>query len=64
LHGFPASGIRRRVVWNPVCKETSVSATKAIPFGKMNILQKLGHVCKICVFVLTLGFAYPNILLD
>lgn len=41
-----------------------MSETKELKFQEMNILQKLFHVGKICIFVLTLGFAYPNILLD
>ncbi len=56
--------MRRRVVWNPVRKETSVSKSEDLKFKKMNILQKLVHIGKICVFVLSFGFAYPNILLD
>jgi hypothetical protein len=42
----------------------AMSKTTAIKFGKMNVLHKILHVVKICVFLLTLGFAYPNILLD
>lgn len=36
----------------------------AVAFGKMSVPQKLAHVGKICIFFLTLGFAYPNILGD
>lgn len=56
--------MRRCVVWNPVCKETAVSKAKDLKFQSMNFLQKIAHVCKVCVFLLTFGFAYPNILLD
>jgi len=34
----------------------------ALTFGSMSPLQKLAHISKVCVFFLTLGFAYPNIL--
>ncbi len=33
-----------------------------VTFGNMSPVQKLAHIGKVCVFFLTLGFAYPNIL--
>ncbi|MFN7085394.1 MAG: hypothetical protein ACK4N4_02060 [Burkholderiales bacterium] len=41
-----------------------MSKSSNLKFTNMNILQKIAHIGKICIFVLTLGFAYPNILLD
>ncbi len=41
-----------------------MTQTTEIKFENMNIIQKLAHIGKICIFVLTLGFVYPNILLD
>ncbi len=35
-----------------------------LTFGNMSPAQKLAHIGKVCVFFLTLGFAYPNILGD
>ena len=56
--------MRRRVVRNPAPEEKSMSKTSELKFRDMNILRKLVHIGKICIFVVTLGFAYPNILLD
>lgn len=36
----------------------------SLKFGSMSPVRKLAHICKVCVFFLTLGFAYPNILGD
>ncbi len=33
-------------------------------FSKMNAVQKIFHIGKMCVFFLTFGFAFPNILGD
>jgi hypothetical protein len=33
-------------------------------FNEMSPRKKFFFVCKICVFFLTLGFSYPNILVD
>ena len=33
-------------------------------FDDMSVVNKLTHVAKICVFFLTFGFAFPNILGD
>jgi hypothetical protein len=33
-------------------------------FSKMSVVQKLFHIGKMCVFFLTFGFAFPNILGD
>ena len=58
------TGMRRYAAWNPVREEKSMSRSSELKFKNMNILQKIVHIGKICIFVLTLGFAYPNILLD
>lgn len=43
----------------------SAAAAKAkVTFGSMNVIQKLAHIGKACVFFLTLGFAFPNIFTD
>ncbi len=33
-------------------------------FSKMNAVQKIFHIGKMCVFFLSFGFAFPNILGD
>jgi len=50
-------------------QQKAAQGSAAVPeatlkFGNMSPVQKLGHICKVCVFFLTLGFAYPNILGD
>lgn len=45
-------------------KAAQGSAAKANKFVNMSATQKLVFIAKTCVFFLTLGFAYPNILLD
>lgn len=45
-------------------KAAQGSAAQAKKFVNMTALQKLAFVGKTCIFFLTLGFAYPNILAD
>ncbi len=33
-------------------------------YSKMNAAQKVAHIGKVCVFFLTMGFAYPNVFND
>lgn len=42
----------------------SPAAPPPLPFAKMNVVQKLAHLAKVAVFFLTLGFAFPNVLVD
>jgi len=42
----------------------SAAAATEPKFKDMGIGQKIVHIGKVCVFFLTLGFAYPNIFLD
>jgi len=39
-------------------------AAKKVPYSKKSAAQKFAHICKACVFFLTMGFAYPNIFND
>jgi uncharacterized protein YwgA len=45
-------------------KAAQGSAAKANKFVNMSAMQKLVFIGKTCVFFLTLGFAYPNVLVD
>lgn len=38
-----------------------VNAVTAKPFMQMTLFEKLKHVGKVIVFVLTFGFAFPNV---
>lgn len=42
----------------------SAAAATETKFKDMGAGQKIVFVGKVCVFFLTLGFAYPNIFLD
>ena len=42
----------------------SAAADATVTYSSMSGAQKLGHVIKICVFFLSFGFAFPNILTD
>lgn len=42
----------------------NVNAITAKPFAKMKTGEKVKHVGKVFVFLLTFGFAFPNILSD
>lgn len=43
---------------------SAAAADNTATFSSMNGAQKIGHVCKVFVFFLTFGFAYPNIFSD
>lgn len=45
-------------------KAAQGSAAEANKFINMKPMQKMVFITKTCIFFLTLGFAYPNILLD
>ncbi|HXF68000.1 MAG TPA: hypothetical protein VNK67_15055 [Burkholderiales bacterium] len=38
-----------------------VNTVHAKPFAEMTFGEKLRHFCKVCLFFITFGFAYPNI---
>ena len=40
------------------------AADATVTYSSMSGAQKFGHVIKICVFFLSFGFAFPNILTD
>lgn len=40
------------------------SAAPPVKFNEMNFWQKCAHLGKVILFLLTLGFAFPNILDD
>ena len=39
-------------------------ALPEIKFRDMSRLRKFGFVVQVCIFFITFGFAYPNILVD
>lgn len=41
-----------------------VNAVSGDKFSKMSVTQKVRHVGKVIVFLLTFGFAFPNIFSD
>ena len=43
---------------------SAATVTPSIKFKDMSLLQKLTHVGKAMLFLLTLGFCYPNIFSD
>lgn len=45
-------------------KAAQGAASAQTEFSRMNGAQKCGHVLKVCLFFLSFGFAYPNILSD
>lgn len=45
-------------------KAAQGSAAEANKFSKMDPIQKILFIGKTCIFFLTFGFAYPNILGD
>lgn len=49
---------------NPNDKTHDVNAVTAKPFSKMTAMEKVKHVGKVIVFILTFGFAFPNVFSD
>lgn len=45
-------------------KSTDVNAIHAKPFATMTPNERVKHVGKVFLFLLTFGFAYPNVLSD
>lgn len=41
-----------------------VNAVTTKPFSSMTATEKVKHVAKVIVFILTFGFAYPNVFSD
>ena len=48
----------------PASQSQDVNAVHAKPFSKMTPTQKLSHIGKVIVFVVTFGFAFPNIFIE
>ena len=44
--------------------ETRRTTDSEIRFKNMTLSQKLGHIGKACIFIITFGFAFPNIFID
>jgi hypothetical protein len=45
-------------------KTTDINAIKVKPFAQMTANERVKHVGKVFLFLLTFGFAYPNVLSD
>lgn len=43
---------------------SAAAAETTVSFSKMSAVQKIFHIGKMCVFFMTFGFAFPNILGD
>lgn len=41
-----------------------INAVATKPFSKMTAMEKVKHVGKVIVFILTFGFAFPNVFSD
>lgn len=41
---------------------SAAAAETTVAFSNMSVVGKIFHIGKVCVFFLTLGFAFPNIL--
>ena len=42
-------------------KADDINAITARPFSKMSGGEKAKHICKIIVFFISFGFAFPNV---
>lgn len=49
---------------NKAAQGSAAAAETTTPFSKMSVIQKIFHVGKVCVFFLSMGFAFPNIFGD
>ena len=45
-------------------KPGDVNTVTGIPFSRMSGTEKVKHVAKVVVFLLSFGFIFPNILSD
>lgn len=43
---------------------SAAAAKTTVSFSAMSVVQKIFHIGKMCVFFMTFGFAFPNILGD
>jgi hypothetical protein len=48
----------------PTAQGSAATVTPNVKFKDMSFAQKIAHVGKALLFVLTLGFCYPNLFAD